>query len=83
MGFLSYPAQFELLLDTTNSTASDAVALMAQHLAARFSTTVGCTLSWDSGSSNFEVVRTYSSGRCHVRDGFLTLACRCEQIMDK
>lgn len=56
VGFLSWPMQYELLLDSTNATASSAVLDMAKHLSARFSKIVGCTLSWTTDSSNFEVI---------------------------
>ncbi|KAM0748367.1 glycoside hydrolase family 88 protein [Meredithblackwellia eburnea MCA 4105] len=57
VGFLSWPAQFELGLDSANATASAAVLAFAGHLANRFSTVVGCTKSWDNGgSSDFQVI---------------------------
>ena len=54
VGFLSYPAQY--------GGSWDAVLEMAQHLADRFSPTVGCTRSWeDGGPDDFVVVRVATS----------------------
>lgn len=57
VGFLSWPQQFELILDRGNTTARNALLQMAGHLADRFSSVVGCTKSWDQGGvEDFEVV---------------------------
>ncbi|KAI5125003.1 hypothetical protein M0805_007427 [Coniferiporia weirii] len=48
VGFLSFPFQEELLLDSTNQTAISAVNAFANDLAARYNPTVGCTRSWDT-----------------------------------
>ncbi|KAF8521923.1 glycoside hydrolase family 88 protein [Hysterangium stoloniferum] len=47
VGFLSYPFQAELLVNSGNKTAQTAVTKFAATLASRFSPVVNCTRSWD------------------------------------
>lgn len=56
VGFLSWPAQQELNLGNTSATVKQAVLTEATHLADRFSTIVGCTESWDTDATDFEVI---------------------------
>ncbi|KAH8118301.1 d-4,5 unsaturated-glucuronyl hydrolase-like protein [Phellopilus nigrolimitatus] len=57
VGFLSFPFQEELSLDSTNQTAINAVNAFANDLAARFNPTVGCTRSWDTADpTDFTVI---------------------------
>ncbi|KIY50965.1 d-4,5 unsaturated-glucuronyl hydrolase-like protein [Fistulina hepatica ATCC 64428] len=48
VGFLSYPFFDELSLDFSNTTAQKVVEGFGADLAARFSSIVGCTRSWDN-----------------------------------
>lgn len=57
VGFLSWPAQYELAINPSNQTALNAVKSMALHLGARYSSVVGCTRSWDTAATDFDVVR--------------------------
>lgn len=57
VGFLSYPFMDELTVNPENETAIEAVNAFANHLAARFDPTVGCTRSWDSADpTDFQVI---------------------------
>ncbi|EJD01239.1 d-4,5 unsaturated-glucuronyl hydrolase-like protein [Fomitiporia mediterranea MF3/22] len=57
VGFLSFPFQEELTLDSTNQSAVDSVNAFANDLAVRFDPTVGCTRSWDSSDpTDFMVI---------------------------
>ncbi len=48
-----------------NETAIEAVNAFANHLAARFDPTVGCTRSWDSADpTDFQVGRESSPNTC-------------------
>lgn len=57
VGFNSVPMMAELEIDASNATARSALLSNAEALAKLYSPTVGCTLSWDRGPDNFEVVR--------------------------
>ncbi|KAJ3838786.1 glycoside hydrolase family 88 protein [Lentinula raphanica] len=48
VGFVSFPFAQELLINPQNETAIQAVNAFATDLAARFSSIVGCTRSWDT-----------------------------------
>ncbi|KAF8831798.1 hypothetical protein HHX47_DHR1001178 [Lentinula edodes] len=57
VGFVSFPFAEELLIDSQNETAIQAINLFAADLAARFNPVVGCTRSWDtSDPTDFTVI---------------------------
>ncbi|CCM05029.1 uncharacterized protein FIBRA_07229 [Fibroporia radiculosa] len=57
VGFLSYPFVEELVINPHNETAISAVNRFASDLAARFSSVVGCTRSWDTPNPiDFQVI---------------------------
>ncbi|KAF9049207.1 d-4,5 unsaturated-glucuronyl hydrolase-like protein [Hymenopellis radicata] len=57
VGFLSFPYIEELKIDPSNTTAAELVNGFATYLADRFSSTVGCTRSWDtSDPTDFQVI---------------------------
>ncbi|EJD06112.1 glycoside hydrolase family 88 protein [Fomitiporia mediterranea MF3/22] len=57
VGFVSYPFQEELRLDSRNDFVIDVVNTLANQLASRFSPIVGCTRSWDTTDpTDFQVI---------------------------
>ncbi|KAF5379868.1 hypothetical protein D9757_007200 [Collybiopsis confluens] len=57
VGFVSFPFSEELLVNPQNQTAKDAINAFATDLAARFSSIVGCTRSWNTADpTDFTVI---------------------------